>query len=150
VGRHSVDETSEERDMKPRDQDNQGATATTNDLEGKNDMAEKERLGVSNYDDLEDNKKVSKNEKQKKNHSISDDDKIERNRNVVFHICMALAAIYYAMLYTNWSTDSGDKNTRSGRGDISLAINISAEWLSFGVYLWTLCAPKLFPNRVFD
>jgi hypothetical protein len=63
---------------------------------------------------------------------------------------MALAAIYYAMLYTNWATDSESESTRGGRGDISLAINISSEWLSFGLYLWTLFAPKIFPNRVFD
>jgi len=148
IGRHSVEEVSEERQMKPNDQ-NKTEEIEVNEIEGKNDAVEKEPMARSNYDDLEDNSKANKSGKNQKQ-AISDDDKAERNRNVVFHVCMALAAIYYAMLYTNWATDSESKSTRSGRGNISLIINISSEWLSFVLYLWTLFAPKIFPNRVFD
>jgi hypothetical protein len=60
---------------------------------------------------------------------------------------MALAAIYMSMLYTNWGTNTANSTTAQGRGEISVWINVCASWLAIILYLWTLAAPKMCPER---
>jgi len=115
------------------------------------EAGENDHLGPSNYDDLEEGKRSSKEKKESKNQEkINDPDKNEKKQNVVFHVCMAFAAVYFAMIFTNWATDTASDHVAKQRGNLNLSINIASEWLCFLLYLWTLCAPKIFPNRAFD
>ncbi|ETO12023.1 serine incorporator 3 [Reticulomyxa filosa] len=119
------------------------------DKEDKDDTADAEDVGKSNYDDLDDDED-KKPKKSLSGEVLSEDDLHERRHNVIFHICMAFASIYISMLYTNWATDTASSTRTSGRGDISLGVNIAAEWLSFLLYFWTLIAPSVCSNRSFD
>jgi len=120
---------------------------TSEELEVKK---EKEHLGVSNYDDLEEGDEARKNKKDDTNEQEKiEADKIEKKHDVIFHLCMAFASVYFAMLFTNWATDTVGSNTATRRGNVSLGVNIASEWLCFVLYLWTLCAPKIFPERAF-
>jgi hypothetical protein len=123
------------------------------ELETKKEETDKEEtdgdVGVSNYDDIEDEPK-KKSKKRLSGEQLSEADIAERRHNVIFHICMAFAAIYISMLYTNWATDTGNESSASGRGKVSLGVNVGAEWLSFVAYLWTLIAPLLCSNREFS
>lgn len=109
--------------------------------------ADAKNVQKSNYDDLESDE-GQKELKQKTSTEISDD--AERRHNIIFHICMAFASVYIAMLYTNWATDSAVSSTQNGREIVSLAVNISGEWLSFVLYLWTLLAPVMCSQREFS
>jgi hypothetical protein len=107
-----------------------------------------ERLGCANYDDLEEGQ-ATKDSNNKDGQKLSDSECEETRQNVIFHIAMAFVSVYFAMLFTNWATDTSSPNTASQRGDISLGVNIGSEWLCFILYLWTLCAPNVCTNRIF-
>jgi hypothetical protein len=114
----------------------------------------------SNYDDLDEDA----DKKKKKKKSKSDDtgatevdedmakysayeNDVEQKQNFIFHVCMTFASLYVAMLYTNWATASANDSTARGRGSASLAVNIAAMFLVFGLYCWLLAAPMMFPDR---
>jgi len=76
--------------------------------------------------------------------------------SVRFFLVMSSCAIYLAMLLTAWS--SPDEADETG-GDVGNAYNLSEEsywimlssmWVTELLYLWTLMAPCLFPDREFD
>jgi len=73
--------------------------------------------------------------------------KIEQRANVLFHLCMAFAAIYMCMLYTNWGTNVVSKTQANSRGRVSLWVNIASLWATFILYVWTLVAPRICPQR---
>ncbi|EFA77480.1 TMS membrane protein [Heterostelium album PN500] len=89
------------------------------------------------------------------------DDKMEDDESggvaynyTFFHITFALGAMYIGMLLTNWATISGtsgsngDLNVDSGM--VSVWVKIVSGWLVHLLYLWTLVAPVLMPNREWD
>lgn len=81
-----------------------------------------------------------------------DDDKDEPDRLAwVFHVVMAFAGLYLAMLCTNW----GDVSTAlaSGNPELSLAsmwVRIGSQWLIYILYGWTLIAPRVCKSRDFS
>eukprot|EP00808_Paulinella_micropora_P006496 g59121.t1 len=71
----------------------------------------------------------------------------------VFHFLMVLASCYMAMLITGWAvTNEGHKVTSSNTGlnKESMWIKISAQWVTWFLYFWTLLAPICFPGRDFS
>jgi len=72
-----------------------------------------------------------------------------------FHFTFFLAAMYLTMVITNWKlpTESQDSNHQTtisvDQGEISVWVKIIAGWLTLLIYIWTLVAPILFPDRVF-
>lgn len=99
-------------------------------------------VNKSNYDDVENPKStvpVQSSEDAKC--------KIEQKVNVWFHLCMAFSAIYMCMLYTNWGTNVSSTAKASARGRISIWVNIGAQWVTFVLYIWTVVAPKVCPQR---
>jgi len=74
------------------------------------------------------------------------------NKNYFFHFVMAMGAMYMAMVLTNWGKSSSDptSNTNTGISTESMWIKISSQWLAYLIYLWSLLAPVLFPNRDFS
>jgi len=85
----------------------------------------------------------------------NDDEATETTYNYTFfHISFALAAMYLAMVITNWQTVSKtNQNQQNGiqvdQGMISVWVKLVSGWITIGLYGWTLLAPVLFPDRQF-
>lgn len=57
---------------------------------------------------------------------------------------------YYCMILTNWATlQNKEKMADPRTGKAAMWIQVSGQWIAFVLYLWSLMAPKLFPNREF-
>ena len=67
---------------------------------------------------------------------------------LVFHVVMALAGMYMAMLLTNWSVDADSISSRHSSGAQWAAIG--AQWATIVLYLWSLLAPAILKNRDFS
>ncbi|KYQ89646.1 hypothetical protein DLAC_09612 [Tieghemostelium lacteum] len=69
-----------------------------------------------------------------------------------FHITFAVGAMYLAMLLTNWSTISGisSANVNVDSGLVSVWVKVISSWVIHVLYLWTLIAPVIFPDRQWD
>ncbi|CAA6670270.1 unnamed protein product [Spirodela intermedia] len=67
-----------------------------------------------------------------------------------FHLIFSLASMYSAMLLTGWSTSVGGE---SGKlvdvGWPSVWVRIVTSWATAALYMWSLVAPVLFPEREF-
>ncbi|GIL51871.1 hypothetical protein Vafri_7783 [Volvox africanus] len=66
-----------------------------------------------------------------------------------FHLIFALASMYIAMLMTGWGSVSQEKD-RIDVGWVSVWVKTAAEWVTGLLYMWTLVAPALFPDRDFS
>ncbi|XP_013193122.1 probable serine incorporator isoform X2 [Amyelois transitella] len=64
-----------------------------------------------------------------------------------FHVVFALATLYIMMTLTNWFNPSSEL---SKTNVASMWIKITSSWLCVGLYVWTLVAPAVFPNREFN
>lgn len=64
-----------------------------------------------------------------------------------FHIVFALATLYIMMTLTNWYNPSSQL---SKENVASMWIKITSSWLCVGLYVWTLVAPAMFPDRDFS
>ncbi|XP_061347884.1 uncharacterized protein LOC133293347 isoform X2 [Gastrolobium bilobum] len=65
-----------------------------------------------------------------------------------FHLIFALATMYSAMLLSGW-TSSSESSDLIDVGWVSVWVRIGTEWVTAGLYIWTLVAPLLFPDREF-
>ena len=65
-----------------------------------------------------------------------------------FHMVFALASMYIAMLMTGWGEGAEEKDLLDV-GWASVWVKIVSQWVTAGLYLWTLAAPALFPDRIF-
>jgi hypothetical protein len=63
---------------------------------------------------------------------------------------MALISCWVAMTLTGWGTledEAQASNPTLGR--VNMAIIGVSQWLAIGLYIWTLVAPRVFPDRDF-
>ncbi|KAI9309173.1 serine incorporator/TMS membrane protein [Cunninghamella echinulata] len=76
-----------------------------------------------------------------------------------FHFIFAIAAMYVAMLLTNWNTITMEEMTKPGEdGDFvrigqsytAVWVKIVSGWICFFIYGWSLLAPVLMPDRFLD
>ncbi|TMW97764.1 hypothetical protein EJD97_005023 [Solanum chilense] len=65
-----------------------------------------------------------------------------------FHLIFALASMYSAMLLSGW-TSSSESSELIDVGWTSLWVRICTEWVTAGLYVWSLVAPLLLPDREF-
>ncbi|XP_021757069.1 serine incorporator 3-like [Chenopodium quinoa] len=65
-----------------------------------------------------------------------------------FHLIFALASMYSAMLLSGW-TSSSDSADLIDVGWASVWVKICTEWMTAGLYIWSLLAPILMPDREF-
>lgn len=73
------------------------------------------------------------------------------NGYIYFHLIMLASALYVAMLLTNWGTHSANGETFSFKKNAeSMWFMVSTAWITNGLYIWTLLAPVLFPDRNFS
>lgn len=74
---------------------------------------------------------------------------VERKPNAFFNLMMAFASMYMCMLLTNWASGSlrGVHDVSVGTQD--MWVNIVTSWIASALYIWSLVAPALFPDRDF-
>uniref|UniRef100_A0AAZ3RX86 Serine incorporator 2 n=2 Tax=Oncorhynchus tshawytscha TaxID=74940 RepID=A0AAZ3RX86_ONCTS len=66
-----------------------------------------------------------------------------------FHFHLCLASLYIMMTLTNWYQP--DTTTQAMQSSMpAVWVKISSSWLGLGLYLWTLLAPLMFPDRDFS
>ncbi|XP_019169784.1 PREDICTED: probable serine incorporator [Ipomoea nil] len=66
-----------------------------------------------------------------------------------FHIIFSLASMYSAMLLTGWSTSVGESGKLVDVGWASVWVRVVTGWVTAALFLWSLVAPILFPDRDF-
>nr|CAG4638491.1 EOG090X07ET [Cyclestheria hislopi] len=66
-----------------------------------------------------------------------------------FHVMFALATLYVMMTLTNWYKPTSDLSTLSDN-EASVWVKIISSWICLGLYLWSLVAPIVLPNRDFN
>ncbi|XP_008794380.2 probable serine incorporator [Phoenix dactylifera] len=66
-----------------------------------------------------------------------------------FHLIFSLASMYSAMLLTGWSTSVGESGKLVDVGWPSVWVRIVTGWATAALYIWSLIAPILFPDREF-
>lgn len=65
-----------------------------------------------------------------------------------FHLIFALASMYSAMLLSGW-TSSSESSDYIDVGWTSVWVRICTEWVTAGLYVWSLVAPLILPDREF-
>ena len=67
------------------------------------------------------------------------------------NIALAAVACWASMVLTHWGEIQSDgKLANASAGNISMWIVIASQWVALSLYLWTLVAPRLFPDRDFS
>lgn len=66
-----------------------------------------------------------------------------------FHFMFALASLYVMMTLTNWYKPDGDEK-KLLQNDSSMWVKIFSSWVCAGLYVWTLVAPIVLPDRDFS
>lgn len=67
-----------------------------------------------------------------------------------FHLIFALASMYSAMLLTGWTSATSERSELMDVGWTTVWVRICTEWSTGALYIWTLVAPLLFPDRDFS
>ncbi|KAM7382689.1 hypothetical protein PAMP_002408 [Pampus punctatissimus] len=66
-----------------------------------------------------------------------------------FHFHLCLASLYIMMTLTNWYQP--DTTTHAMHSSMpAVWVKMASSWLGLGLYLWTLIAPLIFPDRDFN
>ncbi|RZR89065.1 hypothetical protein BHM03_00016727 [Ensete ventricosum] len=66
-----------------------------------------------------------------------------------FHLIFSLASMYSAMLLTGWSTSVGESGKLIDVGWPSVWVRIVTGWATAALFIWSLVAPLIFPDREF-
>ncbi|KAG9457413.1 hypothetical protein H6P81_001921 [Aristolochia fimbriata] len=66
-----------------------------------------------------------------------------------FHLIFALASMYSAMLLTGWSTSTSGSSQLIDVGWTSVWVRMCTEWVTAALYIWSLLAHLILPDRDF-
>ncbi|XP_053575687.1 serine incorporator 3 [Bombina bombina] len=66
-----------------------------------------------------------------------------------FHFMMCLASLYIMMTLSNWYSPDADFKTMTSKWP-AVWVKISSSWVCLLLYLWTMVAPIILPNRDFN
>ena len=71
---------------------------------------------------------------------------------VKWHFMMAIASMYVAMMITNWGSSqfSAKVDTMYQSSLFGFWVRMTISWCSFSLYVWTLIAPRVCPDREFN
>lgn len=94
---------------------------------------------------LDNTEEVEEGKKEKKE---KDDPRPVSYSYTFFHLIFALASMYSAMLLSGW-TDSSESSDLIDVGWTSVWVRICCEWVTAGLYIWTLVAHLILPDREF-
>jgi len=66
-----------------------------------------------------------------------------------FHLVFAAGAMYIAMLFTDWSTihNIGSSDPQVSSGIVAVWVKVVSSWICIALYIWTLVAPIVLPDR---
>lgn len=67
---------------------------------------------------------------------------------IFFHVTMMLSSMYYGMICSNW-LNPGLYTAGKVQDESTYWLKTTCLWLSLLIFLFSLVAPKLFPNRQF-
>ncbi|MEW5304282.1 MAG: hypothetical protein WDW36_006903 [Sanguina aurantia] len=67
-----------------------------------------------------------------------------------FHLIFATASMYMCMLFTSWAVSTDTQSYTLDKGWASTWVKMASKWLCELLYIWTVIAPALFPNRDFS
>jgi hypothetical protein len=68
----------------------------------------------------------------------------------LFHLMFALSTLYVMMTLTNWYSPGNDKTIETISENMTAVwVKIISSWMCFVVYMWTLIAPVVLPDRDF-
>ncbi len=62
---------------------------------------------------------------------------------------MCIASIYVAVLITNWNSANVITNSLGPSG-LSFWVRVCIAWVTTLIYVWTVIAPKILPQRDFN
>jgi len=70
---------------------------------------------------------------------------------MLFHLFFFLGSLYLCMLLSDWATvdSNGTKHVAVDTGMGSVWVKMISSWIAILLYLWTLLAPVMFPDRDF-
>ncbi|CAI2164022.1 5805_t:CDS:2 [Funneliformis geosporum] len=118
-----------------------------------NEPKEEQTLPLKHFQDDYDVERgiLSDKEEEKVSYDPVDDEKHDVAYNYVFfHFIFAIAAMYVAMLLTNWNTitiTGNEKLVAIGQSFTIVWVKVISSWICFLLYCWSLLAPVLFPDR---
>mmetsp|Transcript_22447 Transcript_22447/g.33583 ORF Transcript_22447/g.33583 Transcript_22447/m.33583 type:complete len:87 (+) Transcript_22447:1300-1560(+) len=85
------------------------------------------------------------------NDEEDDDTPVSFSTSWKMNIILAAICCWYAMVLTSWGSVVASGNVANPSvGQTSMWMVIASQWLILALYLWTLVAPKLFPDREFS
>jgi len=69
----------------------------------------------------------------------------------LFHVMFGLSTLYVMMTLTNWYSPGAEKGIESISSNMAAVwVKAISAWLCFGIYMWTLIAPVVLPDRDFS
>jgi len=85
------------------------------------------------------------------NANEEDDENLQGASTWMINIILALISCWFGMALTSWgSISSGGTVVNPTVGKVSMWMIMAWQWLALCLYLWTLVAPKIFPDRDFS
>lgn len=66
-----------------------------------------------------------------------------------FHFTFTLASLYIMMMLTNWYSPEGSDFTKLSSNWATVWVKVASAWVCFAIFIWTLIAPLIFPDRDF-
>ena len=73
------------------------------------------------------------------------------SNNWKLNLVLGAVSCWFSMALTSWgSIESGGDAANPQIGNVSMWMIISSQWFALTLYLWTLIAPRLFPDRDFS
>jgi len=73
-----------------------------------------------------------------------------------FHVIFVLGAMYVAMLLTDWNIvkktpgEADEQDVYIGRSEVAMWMRVVSGWICMLLYMWSLLAPALMPDRFGD
>lgn len=69
----------------------------------------------------------------------------------LFHLMFSFASAYLGMVLTGWVwQQDANGEFQVDKGVTSLWVKIAAQWVCYSLYIWTVVAPILLPDRDFS
>jgi serine incorporator 1/3 len=79
------------------------------------------------------------------------DDSTRPSNSWKLNLILAIISCWMAVSLTNWGAISDEGNAANPQvGRIGMWMVIVAQWIALSLYVWTLVAPRLFPDRDFS
>jgi len=67
-----------------------------------------------------------------------------------YHFIMFIASVYFGMLLTDWGAPPSAVQGKFNSGYTSAWVQMATNWICAILYLWSLIASKVCPNRDFS